>query len=64
MSANDTLLANAHDDAEPLDQGSCFICEREPGTVEAICDDKPVLVCRDCFVIETGEDPDEFEVGA
>ena len=62
MSAHASERTNAQDAAAPLDQTNCFLCEREPGTVEAICDDQPVRVCRHCFVIETGEDPGEFEV--
>jgi hypothetical protein len=38
--------------------GLCFICEREPATVDAILDDKPVSVCAACFAYETGEDED------
>jgi hypothetical protein len=49
---------NAISPAEPK---PCAICEREPGTVDALWDDKPVRVCARCFAYETGEDADDDE---
>jgi len=33
---------------------TCHICEKSPGTVDALSDDQPVKVCAECFEYETG----------
>jgi hypothetical protein len=50
--------------SSPTEHEPCALCEREPGTVDALWDERSVRVCRDCFALETGGDPDEFEAVA
>jgi hypothetical protein len=41
----------------PTEPARCAICEREPGTVDALWDHRSVRVCAPCFRYETGEEP-------
>jgi hypothetical protein len=52
-------MESNHD--SPASPVPCAVCERAPGTVEALWDHEPVRVCARCFAYETGEDADDDE---
>jgi hypothetical protein len=57
-----SLMETNHDTNAPaFAPEPCALCEKAPGTIDAIDCDEPVRVCRDCFDYYADGDAEEFE---